>query len=120
MTLKKQLGDAGEAAARRYLEDRGYQFVGANWRCKCGEVDLIMKDGSVLVFVEVRVRWDGTKFGESADTVSWQKQRKLIRTAQAYQQAQSYWGDMRFDVMAIDCEAAGSFKMEHISHAFTA
>ena len=53
---RRRLGDQGEGHARRYLEARGLTFVAANWRCPAGELDLVMRDGDEIVFVEVKTR----------------------------------------------------------------
>ncbi|MDP3997034.1 MAG: YraN family protein [Candidatus Andersenbacteria bacterium] len=113
----KKQGDLGEALARRHLENKGMRFVQANWGCKTGEIDLIMKDGSTLVFVEVRLRAE-TKYGEGDETVAWQKIRKLIRTAQFWQQVNDYWGDIRFDVVSIGVKTDGGYGLKHIEAAF--
>ena len=55
-TARQGLGTAGESHARRHLEGQGYQFVTANWRCPFGELDLVMRDSDMLVFVEVKTR----------------------------------------------------------------
>jgi len=81
------------------------------------KVDLVMKQANCLVFVEVRMRAE-TKYGEGLDTVGWQKQRKLIKTALYYQQKEDYWGDLRFDVVSIVSSGDGSRKIEHIKDAF--
>lgn len=119
-TLKKQIGDWGEAAARQFLENKGYLFLSSNWSCKSGEIDLIMKQGETRILVEVRVRKTATCFGAGAETVSWQKQLKLIRAAKFYQQAADYWGDLRFDVVSIAKDSQNRLIIEHIPHAFTA
>lgn len=109
------IGNLGERIAKEYLEKIGFKFLEANWRCKAGEIDLIMQDGETRVFVEVRSR-AATQYGMSSDTVAWQKQRKLLKTAQWYMQVHDYWDDVRFDVVAID----GAGKVEHIEGAFEA
>lgn len=54
--LSKQTGDAWENQARRWLEGQGLRFIAANARERGGEIDLIMRDGTVTVFIEVRYR----------------------------------------------------------------
>ncbi|MFH1354446.1 MAG: YraN family protein [bacterium] len=110
------IGRRGEQIARHYLEKLGLKFVAANWLCKTGEVDLIMQAGSTRVFVEVRMRAP-TSYGEGFETVAWEKQRKLIRTAQYYQQKEDWWGDVRFDVVSIVMMEPGP-EIEHIEYAF--
>lgn len=113
----RRIGSAGESIAREYLEAKGWRFVEANWLCKAGEIDLIMIDGSTRVFVEVRFR-AGSGYGGAAETISWQKQRKLLRTARWYQQQENYWGDIRFDVVCVGTQD-DSYSIEHIEGAFT-
>ncbi|MEX1997692.1 MAG: YraN family protein [Candidatus Andersenbacteria bacterium] len=112
-----RVGQWGETYARYYLEEQGLQFITANWRCKVGEIDLIMQDGSTRVLVEVRLRRP-TSFGEGGDTVGQQKQRKLRRAAQYYQQCEDYWGDIRFDVVSIMHDPEQPPQVEHITDAF--
>ena len=82
-TAKQVAGQAGEDAALEHLRKSGLRLVERNFRCKAGEIDLIMQDGSALVFVEVRKR-SNPHFGGAAASVTWQKQRRLIRAAQFY------------------------------------
>lgn len=115
----KKIGASGEDQALAYLLRHGYKLVARNWSCKLGEVDLIMEKNNVRVFVEVRTRAQ-TTFGAGADTVSYQKQAKLLRTTRFYQQKEDYWGDLRFDVVAIETKSGGTGRIEHIEHAFMA
>ena len=61
-----------------------------------------------------------TTYGEGMDVVGWQKQKKLIRAAKHYQQEKEYWGDVRFDVVAIEMGSDGEPKIEHVEFAFEA
>lgn len=117
--LSSWRGQQGEILARAFLERKGMRFVGSNWRCKVGEIDLIMQDGTARIFVEVRLRRP-TLFGEGSETVAYQKQQKLIRTAKLYQQLEHWWGDVRFDVISIVQEDDHKPHIEHITHAFMA
>lgn len=112
-------GNEGEAAARNFLEQKGLTFVTANWNCKGGEIDLIMDEGEVRVLVEVRLRRK-TSYGQGEETVGWQKQRKLLRAAQWYQQKEGYWGDLRFDVVSILWTPGSKPVFDHIRDAFMA
>jgi len=73
---------------------------------------------AVRVMVEVRTRRQ-TTYGRGEETVFWQKQQKLLRAAQFYQQKEDWWGAVRFDVVSITL-AGGVPEIEHITHAFTA
>ncbi|MCU3987576.1 YraN family protein, partial [Enterobacter mori] len=77
---RKATGDAWELKARRWLEGKGLRFIAANVRGRGGEIDLIMKDGQVTVFVEVRFR-QSSRFGGAAASVTLAKQHKLLQTA---------------------------------------
>lgn len=111
-------GAYGEQLARHYLEQKGMRFVAANWKCRCGEIDLIMDDKRTRVIVEVRLRAQ-TSFGEGLETVGYQKQQKIIRTTLLYQQAMNFWGDLRFDVISITIPANSTPVINHIPHAFS-
>ena len=118
MKSSQEVGIWGEQRAREYLENRDYAFIAANWSCKAGELDLIMKHHSEIVFVEVRLR-RATNFGDGFETVAWQKQRKLIRAAQWYLAATHQQNLVaRFDVISIIHEEGQSPTIEHIDHAF--
>ncbi|HLC49255.1 MAG TPA: YraN family protein [Candidatus Andersenbacteria bacterium] len=110
-------GSHGENIAKEFLEHLGLQFLQANWRCKMGEVDLIFQDKDERVFVEVRSRKE-TTFGEGLETVFFQKQKKLIKTAKYYQQKERYWGNIRFDVVSIVLTNDIAPTITHIPHAF--
>lgn len=94
-------GQAGEDRALVHLERHGLALVERNFRCKGGEIDLIMRDGAGLVFVEVRKRAD-LRHGGAAASVTSHKQRRLIVAAQAYLQRYRMPPACRFDVIAID------------------
>ena len=107
------LGPWGEALAADYLRKQGYQIVGANYRCRFGEIDLIAKDGEYLVFCEVKYRSDGRK-GSPLEAVSTGKQRTIFRCAMFYL-SENHIEDMpcRFDVIGIE-----GTKVTHIKNAF--
>ncbi len=93
-------GDAAEQAALHFLEQQGLTLVQRNFRCKLGEIDLIMQEGSTLVFVEVRFR-QHSQFGDGAASVTWRKQQRLIRAAQYYlQRSRQTERPCRFDVLS--------------------
>lgn len=112
------LGTVGEQLASDYLQHKGMRLITTNWQCKLGEIDLVMQEGSIRVLVEVRLR-KPTRYGQGYETVAYQKQRKLIRAAQLYQQQENYWGDMRFDVVSIITGTDGEASIEHIEDAFS-
>ncbi|WP_293942146.1 MULTISPECIES: YraN family protein [unclassified Sphingobacterium] len=100
MAKHLEIGAQGEQLAMEYLIRMGCKIVLRNWRYKNLEVDLIVKDGDTLVFVEVKTR-SRTDFGEPFEFVNIPKQRRLIRAAQAYILKHAYVGEVRFDVVAV-------------------
>lgn len=99
----RTLGLHAEKVALDYLNREGLKPVQRNFRCRLGEIDLIMQDGDCLVFVEVRYRTNAN-FTSAGPTVDVHKQRKLIRTAAFFLARRSRYADkvMRFDVVAIN------------------
>lgn len=100
-TPKQVEGDAAEERALHHLEKQGLKLVERNFRCKGGEIDLIMQDGKGLVFVEVRKRAGGG-FGGAAASVTARKQARLVIAAQTFLQRYKTPPACRFDVVAID------------------
>ncbi|WP_292937228.1 YraN family protein [Noviherbaspirillum sp.] len=102
-TVKQISGDAAEDRALQFLQQRGLTLQERNFRCKGGEIDLIMHDRDALVFVEVRKRTDA-RFGGAAASVTARKQARLIIAAQVFLQGYKMPPACRFDVIAIDGE----------------
>jgi putative endonuclease len=100
LKLPGQRGRAAEERACRYLEARGLQLVARNYRSRWGEIDLIMRDRTELVFVEVRQR-SSRRFGGALESVDGRKQRRLLATAERYLQQQPHQPPARFDVLAL-------------------
>lgn len=100
----KQTGKRAEDSAVEALEKADYQILERNWRCANGEIDIIAKQGSEIVFVEVRSRVDGTVAGIEAalESVGRVKQTRLIRLVQMYMDSHDL-GDapFRIDVVAV-------------------
>jgi putative endonuclease len=81
--LKSLLGQSAESRAEAFLKTHGLKRVTRNWRCRFGEIDLVMQDGATLVFVEVRLR-SRSDFGGAAASVTPAKQKKLLAAARQY------------------------------------
>lgn len=96
-------GDWAEAVALGHLQAAGLRLVERNYRCRFGEIDLIMRDGDCLVFVEVRQRRN-RRFGSGADSIDGRKRRKLALTAEHFLQARGGDGGCRFDVVSLDAD----------------
>ena len=107
LTSRQQQGNDGEDAALEHLRHHGLVLLERNFRCKVGEIDLIMRDGAALVFVEVRKR-AGAGFGGALASITPAKQRRLMRAAQFYLLRVKPLPPCRFDVVAIDGGSGGS------------
>ena len=117
---RRAIGRDAEDVAARYLARSGLRIIGRNVRFLEGEIDLVCRDGSVYVFVEVKCR--RTAWGDTpAAAVSWWKQRRLVRLAQHYLK----WlrvreARCRFDVVAVTLGETGPPRIRHIRSAFEA
>lgn len=101
LSPSQQQGRAGEQAALRHLKRHGLRLVEANFSCQAGEIDLIMREGATLVFVEVRAR-SGSDYGGAAASVGTVKQGRIVRAAQSYLQRFDEAPACRIDVVTID------------------
>lgn len=115
----QQSGQAAEALARQFLEQRGLRLLAQNWRCRLGELDLVMLDADTVVFVEVRYRRHSA-WGGAAESVDARKREKLSRAAQHFLQQESRWAKYpcRFDVIAINADSQAPAQLDWIQNAF--
>lgn len=102
------IGNAAELQALKFLEKQGLNFVEANYHCKAGEIDLILRDKEALVFVEVRFR-KSSLFGGALESINTSKQNKVRRSAEYWLQEKKLLEKVavRFDVIALsnqDCQ----------------
>jgi putative endonuclease len=99
---RQHLGAAGEEAAWRLYRRRGFALVARNWRCRIGEMDLIVRRADLLVFCEVKTRRRGTAYGGGWEAVTPRKQAKVRSVAQAFLLATGTGSaDVRFDVASV-------------------
>ncbi len=116
MTLMRQLvGQKGEQAARDYLEQHGYSIIETNYRCRLGEIDIIARDGEMVVIVEVRTK-TGLAFGRPEESINQEKARKLQRLALQYIQS-NYHREVssRIDLVAVMIEKSSGL-VKDIKH----
>jgi putative endonuclease len=118
-TPKQIQGDSAEQAACDFLEKQNLVLIARNYRCRAGEIDLIMRDQDVWVFVEVRYRTSHA-FGTAIESVNYAKQKRLIRTAHYYLQGKQLAEKVpsRFDIVALQSCVDNSIKIEWIKNAF--
>jgi putative endonuclease len=110
-------GALAEQLAAQYLQQQGLRLLQMNYRCRYGEIDLILQHGDTHVFVEVRLR-SGAVFGGAAASIDARKQAKLVRTARHYLSQLQHIPPCRFD--AVLMQAADVNKLEWVRNAFTA
>jgi putative endonuclease len=111
-----KIGQKTENLACQYLEKQGFKLLLRNYRCKMGEIDLIMQDNHYLVFIEVRYR-SVSRYGSSLESINYAKQIKLIRTAEFYLlTTRSHTRHARFDVVAVD-QLAGRYQIHYVKNA---
>ncbi len=101
MVYRQRLGKWGETIAEAFLRGKGLSLLAKNVRTRYGEIDLLMKDGVTIVFVEVKTR-TSLDFGTPEESITRQKQFRMVQSAEAYMQEHpecgSYW---RIDVLAV-------------------
>lgn len=116
---REQIGALGERHAARHLRANGLQLLEANFRCKVGELDLVARDGHLLVFVEVRTRTARDAFSPQA-SVNAAKQARVVRAAHAYMRrrrlSECY---IRYDIVEVFATPTGAVEsIRHIPGAF--
>jgi putative endonuclease len=117
---RKKLGEYGEKLALEYLIGLNYVCLHVNWRCRSGELDLVMIDSDTLVFVEVRTRRNTGRFGTPQESVDARKQKKVREIAQIYlHQHHQHDARIRFDLVSVEMTVQGEFtRLEHLPYAF--
>lgn len=113
---RRETGRAGEDLATAYLREQGYRIVERNWRCRMGEIDIVAKDGPVLVIVEVRSKRSAV-FGSGLESVSGRKLAKLTGLAEMYLVLEKVRNvPVRLDVVSIVFDGEKPPKLEHVKN----
>lgn len=114
---RRSAGDWGEDLALRFLEERGYKLVERNYRTRYGEIDLILRIGQSLVFVEVKLR-RGRGFGDPLEAVTPRKQEAIRSMAEQYlAEYEPEYDELRFDAVGI-LAGGGPPEIHHVEGAF--
>lgn len=111
----RQIGTVYENKAVLFLQEKGYEIVRRNFRCRQGEIDIIARDGKYLVFIEVKYRKNSYE-GAALEAVTVQKQKRIIQAAKYYLYSTvspNMDTPCRFDVVAFEGET-----VIHIENAF--
>ena len=112
-----ETGKKGEQLAVDYLISNGYQILERNWRYSKAEIDLIVRDQELLVFVEVKTR-TSDYFGPPESFVSEYKEVLIQEAASAYMDEINYDWEIRFDIISILINADGTHTLNHFKDAF--
>ena len=117
MARHNETGRRGEELAALFLEEKGWTIIERNWRHGRAEVDLIARDGEVLVFVEVKTSRSDL-FGPPEAWVSARKMKLLTRAAVAFMEQVDHRDEIRFDVVAVYLPYRGQAEIRHLPDAF--
>ena len=119
MPNKHAVGMAGQQTAEQFLLEKGLHILARNYRLRTGEIDLVARDGTYIVFIEVKYR-TSLSHGYPREAVGYAKQSQIIRTAMQYiTRYQLADADFRFDVVEVLAQG-GQMRVNHIIDAFSA
>jgi putative endonuclease len=116
MRVKDAVGQFGEQLAATHLSEAGLSILARNWRCSDGELDIVARDGQILIFVEVKTR-SSTAFGDPAEAVGAAKANRLRKLALrwlAEHRDVPYWSQLRFDVVSVVRIGPGGPTVRHL------
>ncbi|MFC3561899.1 YraN family protein [Pedobacter jamesrossensis] len=117
MALHNDLGKKGEAIAKSYLEEKGYEILDENWVYGKAEIDLIAYKNGLMVFVEVKSR-TSVAFGQPEEFVQKAKQKKMELASLEYIEIMNHQNEIRFDIIAITFKKDNTYILNHIEDAF--
>jgi len=117
--VRDDLGERGEAIAKDYLLNLGYQILDTNWHWGHKEIDIVARSGDEIVVVEVKAR-DENYAVEPWESVTLSKIRNIVEVADHWIRCHQIDLETRFDVISIVVDRDGSHHLEHFEGAFTA
>ncbi len=118
MAAKDELGKRGEAIAAAHLTAAGLEVIDRNWRCAQGEIDLVVRDGLEVAFVEVKTR-SSARFGHPLEAITAAKLARLRRLAAAWCEAHpGVARAIRIDAVAVIAPFGGPVEVEHLERVF--
>ena len=119
--MAKEVGDRGEMLVAQLLQANGWKILETQWRCRCGELDLIACDRKSLLFIEVKTRSDRNWDADGSLAITFKKQAKLIKSASIFLAQNPQLSEMacRFDVALVRRTASEDFYLQtYIEQAF--
>lgn len=117
MARQQTIGKMGEDHAAAYLESLGWTILQRNWRYKKAEIDIIARDGEVLVFAEVKAK-SYTYYGDPAESVSAYKERLILDASTEYMISIGYEWEVRYDIISIIFDKDKNPTLTHYRDAF--
>ncbi len=117
MSIQQLHGQWGEALAIEALRKAGMQILTSNWQHHHAEIDIIAKDGDILVFIEVKMR-SYSDYGHPSQMVRRRKQKLIVDAAMAYMRSIQYEWEIRFDIISILGEPGSRYQLQHYKGAF--
>jgi len=109
-------GNKGEKMAQEFLFEMGYEILACNWRFQKAEIDIIAKIDNQIIFVEVKTR-STSSWIEPKDAVTLNKQRLIIKAANAFLEEENIDLDCRFDIISVRLDKA-KVEIEQLKDAF--
>lgn len=117
MAKHLELGKKGEEIAVQFLIDKGYKVLETNWRHRRAELDIIAKDGEVLVFIEVKTR-SSQYWGQPELAVTPKKERLMVDASGVYMEQIDHQWEVRFDIISVIVINEGQSEVTHFKDAF--
>ena len=117
MNVKRIKGDIGEEYTRKCLARRFYKILGTNYSCRFGEIDIIARKGKFICFVEVKTR-SANAVERPVAAVDYNKQRRILTTAQHYLMAHPCGLQPRFDIAEVITDEDRVIEFNYIENAF--
>lgn len=118
MATPADVGRAGEALAAWFLERAGWSVLARNYRAGRKEVDLVIRRGAIVAFVEVKSR-RGSGFGAPLDAITWRKRREIAHVARSWRRENPGVGSvLRFDAVSVRFRPGGRVDIDHVEDAW--
>lgn len=120
MIDKNKIGDYGEVLASKHLIDLGYNIISRNYRTKFGEIDIIAAKQHVLIFIEVKTRYN-SRYGLPCESVNYKKRKHIMTTSQIFISSKKLYNfDVQYDVIEVILNYSNdSYSINHIKSAFS-
>lgn len=116
LNRNQKLGEWGEDIVKKYFIKNGYRILNSNYKNYFGEIDIIAKLKSKIIFIEVKTRTN-RKFGLPEEAVNFIKQKKLIKTAEKYILDNRLKNEYQIDVVAVEKRDGEKIKLRHFKNA---